>query len=293
MTAVTVHRFWASIACAVGFAAGIAVHAQTPADVQPVRKVMTFNGVEREYFIRAPARLDPQRTYWLVAAAHGAGGNGRTFFLASGLRRYADEIGLDAIIVSPTFSAADGAAQQFPSLGEGAFLDAIVVEVRREYTVYPRFLMAGYSRGGQFAHRYCQNHPDRVAACAPMAAGTWTTPDGSLLVQGSGELASPEAAQEKAAESLVAEALSPRIAPVAWKRAAPGAQTVPFLVMTGTLDPRYAVGQLFADKLKSAGFRVEVSWPVTNHTSNEATRTEFERYAREAAAFFAKVAGRR
>lgn len=267
-------------------AAAQAAPAATAADAQ--RFTLTFGGAEREYFVRLPKAFDASRTYWLVMASHGAGGNGRTFFLASGIRRYADEQQLDVIVVSPTFSATDGVAQQFPSLGEAAFLDAVVAEVGGKYRVRPKFLMTGYSRGGQFSHRYCQTNPTRVVACAPFAAGSWTTPDGRVIVQGIGELKDVAAAQARS-EDLARELTSARVAPAAWMKAAPGANAIPYLVMTGTLDPRNAAGHLFAESLTRAGFKVETVWPVTNHTSTAETQAEFERYAKEAVRFFAKV----
>ena len=283
---------WIVAIVTAGAASGLA---QTPAastpNAEPLRQVITVNGAEREYFIRLPKTFDSNRTYWLVLAAHGAGGNGRTFFLANGIHRYGDEQGFSVIVASPTFSAADGAAQQFPSLGEGAFLDAVVADVGRRYHVQSKFLLAGYSRGGQFSHRYCLEHPARVLACAPLAAGSWTTPDGRVLVQGIGELKDVAAANART-EELARELVTPRIAAAAWTKAAPGASAVPFLVMTGTLDPRNQVGRMFADVLKQSGFSVETAWPVTNHTPDAATRAEYERYAQETVRFFAAITSR-
>ena len=283
-------------------ATGVSVHGRRAAAPDPrtnqrsaepsaavLRRLVTFGGVERDYFVRLPQRFDATRTYWLVVAAHGAGGNGRNFFLASGIRRVADEQGLDAIVVSPTFSGSDGAAQQFPSLGEGALLDAIVADVGRQYSVHPKILLAGYSRGGQFSHRYCQQSPSRVAACAPFAAGSWTTPDGHVLIQGVGDLADVAAARTRA-EPLVGELTEPRIAAVAWSKAAAGAKAVPFLIMTGTLDPRNQVGRLFVESLKRNGFSVESVWPITDHSLADAAPAESAKYAIEAVSFFKKAA---
>jgi len=281
---------WLAVAASSGAQATQIGAGRAPAATadEPLRQTITVNGAEREYFIRLPKGFEATRTYPFVVAAHGAGGNGRTFFLASGIHRYADEQAFSVIVVSPTFSAEDGVAQQFPSLGEAAFLDAIVAEVAKRYRVPNKFLLAGYSRGGQFAHRYCQDSPSRVIACAPMAAGTWTTPDGRVIAQGVGELKNLDAARART-EDLVRDMTTPRVAPAAWKKAAPGASAIPYLVMTGTLDPRYSAGQLFAETLKKQGFTVETAWPVTNHTPDAATRPEYEKYAQEATRFFKQV----
>ena len=279
-------------AVATLFLSAMPAFAQAPQTTdEPLRQTITFNHAEREYFVRLPKGFDATRTYSLVVASHGAGGNGRTFFLASGIHRYSDEQSFSVIVASPTFSAEDGVAQQFPSLGESAFLDAVVADVAKRYRVQPKFLLAGYSRGGQFSHRYCQDHPARVVACAPFAAGTWTTPDGRVLAQGIGELKNAEAARART-EDIVKDMITPRVAPAAWKKAAPGANAVPYLVMTGTLDPRNEVGHMFADTLKQAGFSVETAWPVTNHTPTAETRAEYAKYAQEAVRFFRKVTSR-
>ena len=59
--------------------------------------------------------------------------------------------------------------------------------------------------------------------------------------------------------------------------------------MTGTDDLRIAMTKSFVENLKANGFNVESSWPKTGHTPTDATRAEFERYAKEAAAFFKRV----
>jgi pimeloyl-ACP methyl ester carboxylesterase len=174
---------------------------------------------------------------------HGAGQHGRIPFPNAAMARFAADLGLDAIVVSPSFSNDDDNASRFPSLGEGEFLDQVLRQLRKEYALQPKILLTGYSRGGQFAHRYALAHPDRDAAVAPLASGTWTTPDGRFLVEGIGEVRNARsflADSENASKvpDNLRNLFQPRVAAVAETRAAAGAREVPYLVMCGTLDPR-------------------------------------------------------
>jgi len=102
------------------------------------------------------------------------------------------ELGMDAIAISPSFSYADFLASRFPVLGEGDLLKKIINELQGEFRLHQKILLTGYSRGGQFTHRFALRNPDLVKACAPFASGTWTTPDGKLLIETIGEVPDPE-----------------------------------------------------------------------------------------------------
>ena len=106
--------------------------------------------------------------------------NGGTYALATRISSAVAETGFEAIVVSPSSPDADLNAIRFPTLGEGEFLEAIVKAMRADYRLKSKILLAGYSRGAQFAHRFALAHPEVVEAVAPLASGTWTTPDGRL-----------------------------------------------------------------------------------------------------------------
>jgi poly(3-hydroxybutyrate) depolymerase len=265
---------------------------------EPLSRTITHNGAEREYFVRLPDGFNPDRTYWLVVVVHPSNGNGRTSWMASGIRRVADRVGLAAIVVSPTFSLEDSLAASFPILGEGHFLETILTELAGEYRVHPKILLTGYSMGGQFAHRFAFGWPELVEAVAPHASGTWTTPDGQLLVDVIGSIDDPAtylASPRNAAGLEDRQALfSSRTAQVAGLRPQPGAEDIPFFVMCGTLDRRHGIAQQFAASLDEAGFEVETSFPRTDHVpSDETTRREFGRYFSETTEFFLRVTQRR
>lgn len=275
------------------------VHAQE-ARKEPTRSTVTFAGAEREYFVWLPLHFEREELYWPLVVVHGGGGNGRTFFMAEGLRDSADDLGLDAIVVSPSFSNKDFNASRFPTLGEGAFLRQVLEELRGEYRLRSKILLTGYSRGGQFSHRFALLNPDQVEACAPFASGTWTTPDGSLLIDSFGEVRDPMSflsseTNATAVPERLANLFEPRVASAAGLRAESGAEQIPFLVMCGILDARLEIAQEFARGLGEKGYMVQTEWPRTPHSCRGADDcraefgAEFEKYSLRAVEFFLKV----
>lgn len=261
----------------------------------PIARSVEFNGAQRQYYVRLPANFDARKKYWLLATVHGGGGDGRRHFLATGVRQAADDAGLNSIVVSPTFSKNDVLASRFPSLGEGDFLVCVVNDMRRRFNLHPKILLTGYSRGGQFCHRFALDHPDLVQAAAPSSAGTWTTPQGSLLIESIGEvddpatfLSNPE--NRSLAPERLRDLFTPRVARVAGRRPTPPRQRVPFLVMCGSLDSRFEIAQQFVDHLEKAGYRVESRWPKTPHggRDDDQYRTEFLKYSYHAVEFFVR-----
>ena len=268
----------------------------------PLRRTITFGGSQREYFLGFPPNFDRTKSYWALVVVHGGGQHGRIPFPNTGIARFAAELGLEAIVISPSFSNDDNNASRFPSLGEGEFLEEILGQLRKEYALRPKIFLTGYSRGGQFAHRYALAHPEQVAAVAPLASGTWTTPDGRFLVEGIGELRNAGAfLSDSTNASKVPDNLrdlfQPRVAAVAETRAAARAREVPYLVMCGTLDPRQPLAEEFVRSLQSLGYQVTAEWPRTPHGCEDPAcwqehRSEFEKYLRHTIEFFRAVAQR-
>ncbi|MCZ6674337.1 MAG: hypothetical protein O7C75_15520 [Verrucomicrobia bacterium] len=262
----------------------------------PLRHTLEFEGVEREYFVRLPVNYVAEKTFWLAIVVHGGNGNGRDFYLAKDVRLSADELGLDAIVVSPSFSNEDFQASRFPALGEGKFLHRVLDDLHEQYQLRPKILLTGYSRGGQFSHRFAFSNPELVEAVAPFAAGTWTTPNGSLLIESFGKVGNPGTFLSKPENRLLVterlyDIFSVRVANVAGQTPKSGAKNVPFLVMCGSLDTRFEIAQEFAQSMEFAGYSVETEWPRTPHGSRnkEEFKTEFEKYSKNAVEFFLRV----
>jgi pimeloyl-ACP methyl ester carboxylesterase len=265
---------------------------------QTIRATLQFEGVEREYFILMPKSFNPEKQYWLVVVVHGGGGNGQSFFMTNRIRNEADEQGLDAIVVAPSFSNTDFSSSRFPILGEGEFLKLVIKELRNKFNVKEKILLTGYSRGGQFSHRFALLNPEYVEACAPFSSGTWTLPNGTLLIESIGEISQPETyllSMENSSEvsERLRDLFDPRVAGVAGLKAKEGAEKIPFLVMCGTLDPRFEIAQKFASNLKEEAYSIQTEWPQTPHGARDEYSSEFAKYSSRAVEFFLQITERK
>lgn len=174
------------------------------------RKAILCNGAGREYFVQLPRDCEHRKTYWLVVAAHGGGGK-RAEPRVGRYGHWTEKLGLEAVVVTPTFHQTNPAAVRFPSLGEDEFLEAVTAAMRSTHELRERILLTGYSRGGQFSHRLALRNPELVFACAPQTSGSRTTPDGRSLMgrsrrdqgsQGVPGLDGPERSSSKVAWEL-------------------------------------------------------------------------------------------
>ncbi|MCL4691758.1 MAG: hypothetical protein KJ060_04515 [Candidatus Hydrogenedentes bacterium] len=266
-----------------------------PQEYAPLTRTIEFDGAERTYYVALPRDFDPETIYWPLVVVHGGGGNARENPKAVAMRRLADDVGLAAILILPEFITDDKQVSRFPALGEDAFLKAVLADIRTAYKLHEKILLNGYSMGGQFTHRFALANPDMVLACAPFAAGTWTTPDGRLLIEQYGEVRDPKAFLSNPANAAkiperLRDLFDVRTANVAGLPAADGAKAVPYLVMCGTLDTRFSIAQAFATSLQESGFAVETAWPDTPHGLNsEEYQAEFEKYPTYAVQFFLKL----
>ena len=268
-----------------------------PQRYEPLARNLTFEGAERTYFIALPKGFDPESTYWPLVVVHGGGGNARMNSKAIAMRRIADEVNLPAIMILPEFVTDDKQLSRFPLLGEGTFLKEVLKDVRAEFKLHEKILLNGYSMGGQFSHRFALSNPDMVRACAAFAAGTWSTPDGRLLIEEYGEVKNPKAflstkENAKKVPERLHDLFDARTGAIVSLPAADGAEKVPFLVMCGTIDTRFSIAVEFASCLRESGFTVETQWPKTPHSSKSGKyRSEFEKYPEHAIRFFKKHTG--
>lgn len=270
------------------------VNAQTDTAPQPVRRTLTFQNAEREYFVWLPAGFDSRKQYWLIVAVYSNP-------MLRDLQRAVAASGFDALMISPTFRQDDINLVRFPVSSERDYFRAVINAVRAEYSVKPRILLTGYSQGAQFAHRFAFAHPNEIEAVAPLASGTWTTPDGRLFVEEIGEvrdarkfLSNRENA--KTVPERLSDLFNPEVAAVAENKAAKGAERIPVLVMGGTLDPRLPIAKAFASDLAKLGYRVSTEWPRTPHVCARGDQKcsaefhdEFYRYSAKTIEFFQEV----
>lgn len=136
---------------------------------------MRWDGRDRTYTVRIPARFDHTRRAAVVVLLHGLGGSGARFLERSGFAAIADTGGL--ILVAPDgtgdprgwyvgFASSGGAIDDVGFVG--AVIDSIV---RRDGGDPRRIYVAGYSNGGVLAHHVASDLASRIAAAA-VVAGT-------------------------------------------------------------------------------------------------------------------------
>lgn len=200
-------------------------------------------------------------------------------------------LGLNALIVTPSFSNTDFQASRFPSLGEGAFLKLVINELNGEFRLHKKILLTGYSPGGQFTHCFAFQNPNLVKACASFSAGTWTTPDGKLLFLPDYEAKDPESFLNSKTNAVkvakrFGDMFESRVAKVAGREAMKGAKKIPFLVRCGTLDSRFGATRQFAKNLEANGFKVKTHWPETPHGGRAEYPIQFLEYSESAIEFF-------
>ena len=119
----------------------------------------------RDYFLYLP-KIDPQKTYWLVVGAHGNNGNGQG---AAGMAKWSERG--DCIVVGPSFP------QGFQGLAEQSDEQLLKLKAKldKEFHLYPKMFVTGFSAGAQFSHRFALKHPDAVCGVCANSAGSWST----------------------------------------------------------------------------------------------------------------------
>ena len=138
----------------------------------------------------------------------------------------------------------------------------------------PKCFSQRHSRGGRIAHRFALSNPEQVLAVAPIAAGTWTTPDGRFLVEGLGEVPNARAflsnaANESRVPTNLRDLFDHQLRQSRRSKAVAGAREIPFLVMCGTLDRRLPQAKEFVRSLEASGYQVEAEWPRTPHACDD------------------------
>ena len=211
-------------------------------DVRPARRP-TLSPINS--LMQPPPTLlhaaDPRVPLTPLVVVHGTGGDAAETLAA--LRPHAErETAAPLVLLAPAFET----PYQFllPDADELliARLDVLAAEVGRP--VRRRALLYGMSGGAQFAHRFAQRHPDRVSACAALAAGAWTSPGGELF-----GMMSDEGWFERAEWS------DPRVAAAGRMPANQGWDRVRWLIGCGTRDnaSRVSSARRFHDVLVTGG----------------------------------------
>jgi len=128
------------------------------------------------------SRLGPLQ---ILVAMHGMGDNGPNF--CQNLLATADRNGW--ILVAPTFKYQDYKNPDLVVQDDVTFLPRLLTMIdslpgRTGLTTRNKVLFYGFSRGGQAVHRFATLFPERTAGVAAIAAGSYTLPLQTMLING-------------------------------------------------------------------------------------------------------------
>ena len=172
---ISIVRLFAALSAVVLAAPGVRAHAASGPSISALRA----SGAKevRGLFVRQPTVVAPDQPLQVLVALHGMAGNGTDF--GNALVAQADARGW--LVVAPTFSYGDWTdpnqiAREEPALVEWLSDFVTHLSERTGYSVQPRVLLFGHSRGAQLALRFTEVHPDQVAGVAAASAGTYTLP---------------------------------------------------------------------------------------------------------------------
>jgi len=124
---------------------------------------------EMKFFVRVPRGYDPRRSYPLLLAAHGRGGNGKR--IGAAMLQLLDGEAEDYVIVAPNLPG-DGRFSARAYQLE-AFLDALAWARVNLNIDDDRIYVSGYSLGGHVAWHLATMYPRLLAGAVPMAGVPW------------------------------------------------------------------------------------------------------------------------
>lgn len=217
------------------------------ADVESIREQ---DAKGRGYTLVAPRDAATSKTKrTLVVWVHGAGGNGTQ--LPGAISAWAAKG--DCIVVSPDFSLEP--PYQYLDGGSEEQLVELFASLKDRFPLHDRLFIAGFSGGGQYAHRFALAHPELVVGCAAHSGGTWAT--GETYV---------------GSDNLI-DQLHPQLHQLADHAAA----NIPWLVTCGENDTEKSFGpaplgrlewaKKFAAEAEKNGFCIHAAWiPNTGHS---------------------------
>lgn len=131
---------------------------------------------ERQYLYHLPASRSGDTP--VIVTVHGISRNAAEHMMR--LREMAESTG--AAIIAPYFSHREYRGYQQLECRTGARADLALRDMLSDFSEFSgigtnRIKLAGFSGGGQFAHRFAMFHADRVETCVCIAAGWYSWPD--------------------------------------------------------------------------------------------------------------------
>lgn len=172
----------------------------------------------------------------------------------------------NTLLVFPTYTP----PYQFLAPGlDRELLAEVGTFTRQKSRYHQKWCLYGFSAGAQFVHRFTYAHPDKVACCAALSAGSWTWPDGTYSDH-PGRPGFIEKPPYQTAE----------VARVAKRKAKPGIDQVRWITGCGRQDERYDKTRTFYKQLKAAAPDTRfISFNAGHRATPHVYRTVFREFA--------------
>lgn len=138
-----------------------------------------------DLFVYIPSDAARRGPLPILVAMHGMGDNGPNF--CQNVLATAERNGW--IVIAPTFKYQDYKNPTLVAQDDTTFLPRLLgmidgIPARTGLATRSKVLLYGFSRGGQAVHRFATLYPERTAGVAAVAAGSYTLPVQTTLVNG-------------------------------------------------------------------------------------------------------------
>lgn len=225
-----------------------------------------FNG--NRFLLFTPDNYNPAKKYRLIVYQHGAGGNPEDIKSGGFLQALTAKGVTDAIVIAPHFTHTAGEWRfNDTSLTSTKQFLAHLHKARRDFNVYEKIALTGFSLGGQFSSSYGMFLPGDLMLCAPSGGGNgFTIPAGIYYHQNT-----PYTATGGFPYSVY-------YYPYASRPAHPDFKTLRWLVTCGQNDDatRLNGGKRLARTLDTSGAPVDTLWePGVGHSYGTAMKNKF------------------
>jgi polyhydroxybutyrate depolymerase len=144
------------------------------------KQSMIYEGRTRTYLIHIPPQYDNSKSFPLVIALHGGGGNSMNMMEKTGFNNLSDEKGF--IVVYPdgvgrfknrllTWNAGHCCGYALDNnINDVGFIRALIEKLQKSFNIdSKRIYVTGHSNGGMMAYRLGAELSDIIAAIAPVA----------------------------------------------------------------------------------------------------------------------------
>jgi polyhydroxybutyrate depolymerase len=144
------------------------------------KQSLRFDGRTRTYLIHVPPQYDDSKSFPLVIALHGGGGNSQNMMEKTGFNNVSDEKGF--IVVYPdgvgrfknrllTWNAGHCCGYALDNnIDDVGFIRALIEKIQNNFNIdSKRIYVTGHSNGGMMTYRLGAELSDIIAAIAPVA----------------------------------------------------------------------------------------------------------------------------